>query len=151
MSISTTQTAILTAAAEHPQGQLHWFPQGVRGGARIKVLGSMSKAGLIVVNGTGDTYCLTPTGYATIGKEVPDRAIDTAAVSASHPRSNTKQAEIIRLLSRPEGATLDDLTMATGWLKHTVRGALSQMSKKLGITINSHKPEWSVRVYRVAS
>ena len=149
MTISTTQTAILTAAAKHSQGMISWFPEGVKGGARAKVLGSLNKAGLIAMT-SGDSYSVTPAGYAAIGIDAPAVATETPAVPEPRTRGNTKQAEIIRLLSRPEGATLENMTAATGWLKHTVRGAMSQISKKLGITIASQKPDGGVRVYRIA-
>jgi len=149
MTISVTQTAILTAAAKHPQGQIQWFPDGVKGGARGKVLGSLSKAGLICQASPDTEFSLTALGYATIGVDAPAVPTETPAVPELGVRRNTKQAEIIGLLSRPQGATLEDMTTATGWLKHTVRGAMSQISKKLGITIASQKPE-GVRVYRIA-
>lgn len=150
MAISTTQTAILTAAADHPQGQIHWFPDNVKGGARAKVLGSLSKAGLISQSDPDAAFRLTEQGYAAIGKEAPTCAAQTPTAPEPRLRSNTKQAEIIRLLSRPQGATLEDMTSATGWLKHTVRGAMSQMSKKLSITIASQKPDGGIRVYHIS-
>ncbi|MEN9493452.1 MAG: hypothetical protein RJA63_3901 [Pseudomonadota bacterium] len=150
MTISTTQTAILAAAADHPQGQIHWFPDNVKGGARAKVLGSLSTAGLISQKSSDAMFSLTEQGYAAIGKEVPACPPETPAAPEPRLRSNTKQAEIIRLLSRPQGATLEDLTIATGWLKHTVRGAMSQLSKKLSLTIASQKPDGGIRVYHIS-
>src|SRR5262249_1183798 len=40
-------------------------------------------------------------------------------------REGSKAARIIALLARPQGATLADLTKATGWQVHSVRGFLS--------------------------
>lgn len=45
-------------------------------------------------------------------------------------RPGTKQALVITLLSRPGGATLDDLIAATGWLPHTTRAALTGLRQK---------------------
>ena len=42
----------------------------------------------------------------------------------------TKRAQIIAMLSREEGASLDDLMAATGWLPHTTRAALSGLRQK---------------------
>ena len=49
------------------------------------------------------------------------------------PRAGTKQAQMIELLKRPEGATVEQIAAATGWQKHTIRGAISgALKKKLG-------------------
>jgi len=62
----------------------------------------------------------------------------------------SKQAEVIALLHRPEGATVDEVMALTGWQRHTVRGVFSgALKKKLGLTIGSEREERG-RVYRVA-
>jgi hypothetical protein len=54
------------------------------------------------------------------------------------PRAGTKQALMIELLRRPEGATVEQIVTATGWQKHTIRGAISgALKKKLGLTIEA--------------
>jgi hypothetical protein len=64
-------------------------------------------------------------------------------------RENTKLSTMIALLQRKEGATIDQLAKATGWLSHSVRGAMSgSLKKKLGLTITSSK-SGDVRVYRI--
>ena len=70
------------------------------------------------------------------------------------PQSDTKrpskQAEVIAMLRRPEGATVAEVASATGWQRHTVRGVFSgTFKKKLGLTIASAKEERG-RVYRIA-
>jgi len=66
-------------------------------------------------------------------------------------REGTKQAKLLELLRRPEGATIAQLVKATGWQPHTVRGALAgALKKRLGLAITSEKPEDGERVYRVA-
>jgi hypothetical protein len=53
-------------------------------------------------------------------------------------RPGTKQALLIDLLKRPEGATVDQLAEATGWMRHTIRGAISgALKKKLGLTVEA--------------
>ena len=53
-------------------------------------------------------------------------------------RAGTKQALLIELLKRAEGATVDQIAGATGWQKHTIRGAISgALKKKLGFTIEA--------------
>ena len=69
------------------------------------------------------------------------------------PRSNakhpSKQDEVIAMLRRPEGVTVDEVASLTGWLRHTVRGVFSgTLKKKLGLTLASAKEERG-RVYRI--
>jgi hypothetical protein len=65
------------------------------------------------------------------------------------PKRPSKQDEVIAMLRRPEGATVDEVASATGWQRHTVRGVFSgTLKKKLGITIASAKEERG-RVYRI--
>ena len=48
-----------------------------------------------------------------------------AAPTARAPRQGTKIGRVIELLERDQGAKLDELTAATGWLPHTARAALT--------------------------
>jgi len=54
------------------------------------------------------------------------------------PRAGTKQAKLIELLKRPEGATVEQIAAATGWQHHTIRGAISgALKKKLGLNVEA--------------
>jgi Protein of unknown function (DUF3489) len=54
------------------------------------------------------------------------------------PRAGTKQAQMIEMLKRPEGATVEQIAEATGWQHHTIRGAISgALKKKLGLTVEA--------------
>ena len=58
---------------------------------------------------------------------------------------------MIALLRRPEGASVEELTAATGWQAHTVRGAIfAALKKKLGLDVKSEKVEGRGRTYRIA-
>ncbi len=64
---------------------------------------------------------------------------------------NSKQALVIEMLKRTEGATIGQICTATGWQAHTVRGTFAgAFKKKLGLTIVSDKPQGGERVYRIA-
>jgi len=61
-----------------------------------------------------------------------------AAAEKPAPRTGTKQAMMIELLKRPEGATVEQIAAATGWQHHTIRGAISgALKKKLGLTVEA--------------
>ncbi|WP_265300604.1 DUF3489 domain-containing protein [Verminephrobacter eiseniae] len=53
-------------------------------------------------------------------------------------------------LRRPQGATNLQLTLATGWQPHSVRGAISGLlRKRLGLTVTQARNADGERVYRV--
>jgi hypothetical protein len=65
-------------------------------------------------------------------------------------RQNSKQAQIIDMLKRPQGTTIEEITQVTVWQAHTVRGFFSAaLKKKLGFTITSNKPDGTTRSYRI--
>ena len=71
-----------------------------------------------------------------------------AKPAAERPAS--KQAIIVDLLKREDGATIADLTAATGWQAHSVRGAVSgTLKKKLGLAVSSGIVDGRGRVYRI--
>ena len=68
------------------------------------------------------------------------RAKKAQRASNSKPRSESKQAEVIALLSRPQGSTIAAVMAATGWQQHSVRGFFSAVvRKKLDLTLVSEK------------
>ena len=89
-----------------------------------------------------------------------EAAVTAAEATWVKPRTreNSKQAEVIRMLQRPEGATIGQICAATGWQAHTVRGTFAgAFKKKLGLTIVSEKiegpagtPGAGQRLYRIA-
>jgi len=68
--------------------------------------------------------------------------------SLQEPRAGSKQALVIQLLSRPEGASLNNLVQATGWLPHTVRAALTGLRQR-GFEIERLAGEDGRSVYRL--
>src|ERR1700730_13104030 len=66
------------------------------------------------------------------------------------PKRSSKQDEVIAMLRRLEGATVDEVASVTGWQRHTVRGVFSgTLKKKLGLILASAKEERG-RVSRIA-
>ena len=71
-------------------------------------------------------------------KAKPAKRSKAAPAGKPTPRAGTKQALMIELLKRPEGATVEQIAEATGWQKHTIRGAISgALKKKLGLTVEA--------------
>jgi hypothetical protein len=72
-----------------------------------------------------------------------------ATVSVAPQKAPNKQQQLAALVVRDEGATLDQMIAATGWLPHTTRAALTGLKKK-GYAISSDKID-GVRTYRAVA
>ena len=145
MKHSDSQTVLLKAASIHPKRLLTDFPAKLKGGALIKVLTSLGNAGLIAPHSktkSGTTqFCITSAGLEAVG--IAPRVTPVL-------RANSKQAQVLAMLRRPEGAALAQICACTGWQQHTVRGTMAGTFKqKLGITIESGKEPGGERVYKV--
>jgi hypothetical protein len=124
-------------------------------------------------DGHGVTLIITDAGLVAIGVELdgPPQAVTHGAeaseaaqapAEASSPpapaaaprerktREGTKQALVIEMLRRPEGATIAEIAEASGWLHHTIRGMIAgALKKKLGMAIESSKDDERGRIYRL--
>ena len=125
-------------------------------------------------------YCLTEAGYALIGhqrtnptplshdpqieaeveaaeaqwaqeKQAAAQQLSQVGVEGKpRTRENSKQATVIQMLQRPEGATISQICAATGWQAHTVRGTFAgAFKKKLGLNLTSDKADGGERIYRI--
>lgn len=72
------------------------------------------------------------------------------AVLQVKDRANpSKQEAVLALLQRAKGVTIPEITEATGWQPHSVRGFLSGVvKKKLKLRVKSRK-DGSDRTYRI--
>lgn len=108
-----------------------------------------------------DLPCTAVHGF---GNACPECAIEPDADDESSPaeqttestpmpgrmRANSKQAEVIRMLQRAEGATIVQICAETNWQPHTVRGFLAgAVKKKLGLTLSWEKTGGGDRIYRL--
>jgi hypothetical protein len=189
IQLTSTQTQVLQHALDHNDGQVVWFPENVKGGARKKVLDGLFNRALVTTDG-GTHWYVAAEGYDALGRPRPtvasiapsaplvaDPKLEAAvaqheaqwaneaqasapAAPATDPspdtvkvrtRENSKQATVVQMLKRPEGATVRQICDATGWQAHTVRGTFAgAFKKKLGLTIESDKAVGGERVYRTA-
>jgi len=171
--LTPTQEAILKAAATRPDGDIEPLPDNVTPGVRQRVIdGMLSRA--LVMRFPGGIHRISSYGYQCIGMEPPSAektaskkrgtknaspkaapqsatgATTVLGVALAKTRPGTKQATLLALLSRPEGASIDELAEALEWQRHTVRGTMSHtLKKRLGLTITSEKSEDGVRRYQV--
>ena len=64
------------------------------------------------------------------------------------PRAASKQALLIGMLQSAEGATIDAMMTATGWLPHTTRAALTGLRKR-GFVVTRMSRESEASVYAI--
>ena len=77
------------------------------------------------------------TKKATRAKKTP-----TGAQNAKAPRESSKTAQVIAMLRREGGVTLEEIMSEMNWLKHTTRAMLSaggSLAKKHGLVVTSEK------------
>jgi hypothetical protein len=90
---------------------------------------------------------------ATTGKEGPrgvgQRSPRDRSTTVDEPRAGSKQALIIKMLSRKSGASLEALVGATGWLPHTTRAALTGLRKR-GYMVVLEWQDGKPSLYRIA-
>ena len=154
--LSDAGRVVLGNAAQRDDLSVLPLPETLRikGGAVKNVLAGLSKRGLIrEVQSQPQQFVITRDGMIRIGVEpdhegVAPEAAETEAADvgadagtvAPTPtmRPGTKQALLIDLLKRPEGATAEQIAERTGWRHHTIRGAIAgALKRKLGLTIEA--------------
>jgi hypothetical protein len=93
-------------------------------------------------------------GRKHVGGTEPASRPKTAprASTAQTGGKDSKQAAVIALLRRQQGASVPEMMAATGWQAHSVRGFMSgALKKRLGIEVVSEKGESGERRYYVAA
>lgn len=175
MKLTETQTIVLSAGAQRPDSIALPLPKGLAGAAAKMAVTKMIERGWLqevdanlrrgeplwreTGDGHGTTLVVTDAGLLAIGIEpVVVEAMAAIREDPANPpvpkqptqRAGTKQAMLIAMLKRPEGASIAEIVAATGWLGHTSRGVISGVLKKrLGLAVTSTKEESRGQVYRL--
>ena len=89
-----------------------------------------------------------PTKPRIVRPSAPKAAKKTPAT----PGKTTKQDQVLVLLRRQDGASIDQIVAATDWQPHSARGFLSgAVKKRLGIDVICEKGSDGVRRHYVAA
>jgi hypothetical protein len=163
IEVSETQRQILTTACERRGGLVLPAATTVKGGALRKVIGSMLTRGFVQeVPASGKqevwrtdeegkplTLKITKAAHEAVGTKRKAKTAKASKAPAKQ-RGDTKQAQVIAMLKRPKGATVEEIMAETEWQAHTVRGFFAgALKKRLGLEVASEKVEDRGRVYRV--
>jgi hypothetical protein len=95
----------------------------------------------------------TPKAVGAKRKAGRAKSTETNAAAVSEtclPRDGSKISGVIGLLQQENGATIEEIVKATGWLPHTTRAALTGLRKR-GFTIERRERGAGPRSYAIAS
>src|SRR4051794_36961978 len=86
------------------------------------------------------------------GPAAPAAAVadNPSAAPATDRARGTKQALVVGLLQRKQGASLVELVAATSWLPHTTRAALTRL-RQAGHDLQKEKRDTGETAYRIES
>ena len=94
-------------------------------------------------------YFLTESGYAALSIPMP---MKTNQTDKKHIQKHggTKVQQVVQMLKKPEGATIEEIMAVTGWKSHTVRALISRNIKKMmKFTVHTSSVPGEARHYHV--
>ena len=167
MTLSETQTVLLSSAASRPDGAVLPAPASLkaRGGALSRSLGALLTRGLIeeCPATTEDGIwrreedravglAITRSGLVALGLDPSEQPAATAAeveqvTEAAPVRPKGKLGTLVEMMATGDGAALAELSDSVGWQPHTTRAALTRLRQK-GFDIRL-VTEGEQRVYRL--
>lgn len=161
---SDLQLILLSTAAQHDGGHLLPLPESVahQPDRLITAIADLTRHALLIETPTdapalawrhsdhqGYALIITDAGRAIIGDNASADISDIEEQPATAPaKPPTKITQVVELLRRDAGATLVELTDATGWLPHTTRAALTGLRKKGHAIMKDNRNK--VTFYRIA-
>jgi len=169
MKLTDSQLVILNKAGQRADRAVT-VPDGYNAGVKAKVITPLIKAGLLTETKAEDgmpAWRSDPT-KGRLALVVTDRGLsaledgdlpvktarrrrgkDKAPAAERKQRKGTKQAQIIDMLKRERGTSLNEICKATGWLPHTTRAFLSAtLRKKLKLNVETERTD-SGSYYRI--
>ncbi len=136
LKLTPNQQKILTAASARRGGTIQPLSDDVmlKGGALKTTLAGLVKRGFVIERGTDKKPIITKAGRAAVGADAGQTRRGgnqhNGSTSSIAIRPGTKQAQLLALLTRPDGAAMSEMTKATGWQSHSVRAALTGLRKR---------------------
>jgi hypothetical protein len=132
--LTKTQVALIANAGTRADGALLPAPEGIAGKILDLALEALLTKGLArrAFPDGGEaadaaTYVLTDSGRAVV---VPDKARVAMEDVAAPERPSGKLGAVLKAVEHKRGATIAELTEATGWQPHTARAALTRLRQR---------------------
>jgi hypothetical protein len=147
IKLTDIQAILLSTAAQRESGSLLPIREPLLGkeAEALKAIQQLTKRKLVAEVETSnrtETYredgelrfasVITEAGKQAIGATDPDAGRQPTAPTPApkRVRAKSKQAKVLELLQREQGASVADLQQETGWLPHTTRAALTGIRKR---------------------
>jgi hypothetical protein len=168
--LTDAQRAVLTPALARPDRCIYPITAPLKGGAVGNIAKSLLKRGLLEERRAYDhatvwrcdddgkplTLRITDAGAQALSDDVVqpaeryERNVEPVVEQLPARKNGSARELLVKLLHRADGASIAEMTDATCWLPHSVRGAISGViAKKLGHTVASAKDDVRGRVYRI--
>lgn len=169
--LNDTQLVILSAASRRRDFSVYPLPRSIKRGDGPKMLKQLLSKGLVEEteavgdatvwrqheDGYGVTLVLADGGFRALGVErqadeaplAPQKTKQTPA-KPSKSGPNSKLEKLVAMLRGKDGASINEIAKAFGWLPHTARAVMSvSVKRKLGLKLESQRDDSRGRVYRV--
>jgi len=162
--LNDRQTTILTNAATCADGRVLPLPETMqlKGGGLSALLRALDRRDL-VGRLANDVWTITDAGRAAIAPAMTNDATRVALVPKENSgqeinsddalpqmalfRPGTRQAQLLGLLRRSQGADIEEMVHLTGWQPHSIRAVLTGFRKR-GVEVTRTKEGNGVSVYR---
>jgi len=144
--LSDTQAVLLAAAAARRDFSVLPPPDTIRlkGAALDRTLRALVTRGLIAEAAKRSKWAsnrlvVTPSGLEAISVETAEPVREVLVAASDREKQTSPEGSqrpggklgvLLEAVARPEGATLGDLTAASGWLPHTTRAALTRLRQR---------------------
>ena len=144
--LSDIQAVLLAAAAARRDFSVLPPPDTIRlkGAALDRTLRALVTRGLIAEAAKRSKWAsnrlvVTPSGLEAISVETAEPVREVLVAASDREKQTSPEGSqrpggklgvLLEAVARPEGATLGDLTAASGWLPHTTRAALTRLRQR---------------------
>lgn len=137
--LTKLQTALIEGATKRPEGFLLPAPEGTAATAAVisRALDGLVRKGFAVQVAASDevdaataAYVLTEAGCAAVAVADGGSSGDAARPLSDQAAPSGKLGTVLKAIGRKRGATLAELTRATGWQPHTTRAALTRLRQR---------------------
>jgi len=155
-----SQVTLAKLSADWPMSRFVEIWNSIPGNTEVRKLGDRKKAvariwkaiqplagGKPEANPKNEAKSAKPAKKAKAAKKATPAK--KTARKAKTDRAN-KKADVIAMMQRAKGATLDEIMKATDWQRHTVRGFVSILGSKGGLKIESSNNAAGERTYKIS-